>query len=88
MARVCAEGMLARAGFQGRLIDKIEAARAAGAISNPGYHMANTSRLLGNFGAHYAETLVNLDAAECRLVIDLVRSLAVSLISSGLLLKT
>ncbi len=87
MARVFADGLLARAGFEGRLVDRIQAAHDDGAISDLSYHMASVSRLLGNFGAHYAETLVNLDSEECKLVIDLVRNLAIKLISSGLLSK-
>jgi len=56
MARVFADGLLARAGFEGRLVDRIQAAHEGGAISDLSYHMASVSRLLGNFGAHYAET--------------------------------
>lgn len=85
MARVFAEGLLARAGFKGRLVDCIQAAHEKKAISDFAYHLASASRLLGNFGAHYGETVVNLDAAECKLVLDLVRSLALHVISSGLL---
>ena len=87
MARVFAEGILARAGFEGRLIDAIDAALKNKAITDLGYHLANATRLLGNFGAHYAETVVNLNTEECTLVIGLVRNLAMSLISSGLLSK-
>lgn len=85
MARVLAEGLLTEAGFTGTLMQQIKGAYDKRAITDYAYHLASASRLMGNFGAHYSSSLTNLDPAECKTVLDVVRSLAANLLSASLL---
>ncbi|MGH7815689.1 MAG: DUF4145 domain-containing protein [Candidatus Binataceae bacterium] len=87
MARVFAEGLLSEAGFAGRLADQIKAAHEKKAISDYAYHLATASRLRGNSAAHYSRDLGKLDYSECRTVLEIVRSLASSIVAAGLLKK-
>jgi len=87
MARVFVEGLMSRAGFRGTLAEQIQTAYQQKVISDYAYHLASASRLMGNYGAHYAPTLMNLEPTECRLVLELVRGLATNILASNVSLN-
>ena len=86
MSGLFLEGLLKEAGFEkGNLDDMIETAYQKNALSHLGYHVANASRLFRNKGAHYSPELSKLDYSDARLALEMVRKLAVDVLSSNLL---
>ena len=84
LAGLFTEGLLAKAGMEGeRLVEMIEKAHQEKAISTLGYHVATTSRLLRNIGAHYSDDLTKLTSSDARLVLEMARKLAADIVSSG-----
>ena len=86
MSGLFLEGLLKEAGFdKGNLDNMIKMAHQKNALSWLGYHVANASRLFRNKGAHYSPELSSLDYSDARLTLEMVRKLAVDILSSKLL---
>jgi hypothetical protein len=86
MSGLFLEGLLKEAGFEkNSLSEMIKVAHEEKALSSLGYHVATASRLFRNMGAHYSPELSKLDYSDARLILEMVRKLAVDILSSGLL---
>jgi hypothetical protein len=84
MSGLFLEGLLARIGITAdRLVDMINQAHTERIISTLGFHVASASRLLRNVGAHYSPELVALGESDARLVLEMVRKLALDILHSG-----
>jgi len=85
MSGLFLEGLLKETGFEGNNLDgMIKVAFEKKALSTLGYHVAIASRLFRNMGAHYSLELSRLDYSDARLTLEMVRKLAVDILSSGL----
>jgi len=82
MARRFLEALLDQRGFKGRtLFERIRAADAAGAVSELQFGLARSTRILGNYGAHYSDDeLAQIGADEAELVLNMVRQIMKSIV--------
>jgi Domain of unknown function (DUF4145) len=89
MARVFADGLLTKAGFEGNLDRQIKSAREKGVIGDDyAFHLASASRLMGNSGGALLAGLLQAYLDECKLVLGLVRALAADILASGMNLSS
>jgi hypothetical protein len=82
MARRFLEALLDKRGFKGRtLVDRIAAARTSGAVGDFNFQLASSTRILGNYGAHYSDDeLTQIGQDEAELVLNMVRQLLKSVL--------
>lgn len=85
MARRFLEALLDRRGFKGRtLVERIKAAHDAHAVTPLAFQLASSTRILGNYGAHYSDDeLTQIGKDEAELVLTMVRQIMKSVDSSG-----
>jgi hypothetical protein len=77
MSRRFLEGLLDKRGFKGKnLFDRIQQAYETGAISELLYHAASSTRILGNYGAHFSnDQLTNIGFSEAEFVLTMVKQI-------------
>jgi hypothetical protein len=81
MARRFLEALLDKRGFKGRtLVERIKAAYDAKAVTPLAFQLASSTRILGNYGAHYSDDeLAQIGKDEAELVLTMVRQIIKSL---------
>jgi Domain of unknown function (DUF4145) len=81
MTRRFLEALLDKRGFKGRtLVERIKSAYDSKAVTPLAFQLASSTRILGNYGAHYSDdelSQIGLDEAE--LVLNMVRQIIKSL---------
>jgi len=77
LAGLFMEGLLANAGFKGRLVDQVKAAQQKGVLSRLGYSLADATRMMHNMGAHYSSDLADLSESDARLALEMARATTV-----------
>lgn len=82
MARRFLEALLDQRGFKGRtLFDRIKTAHTAGAVNELQFGLASSTRILGNYGAHYSDDkLEMIGQEEAELVLNMVRKIMKGLV--------
>jgi len=77
MARRFLEALLDQRGFKGRtLFERIRAAHAAKAVNELQLALASSTRILGNYGAHFSDDeLAEIGSDEAELVLSMVRQI-------------
>lgn len=82
MVRRFLEALLDKKGFKGRtLADRIKAAHAARVVSDLQFQLASSTRILGNYGAHYSDDeLAQIGKDEAELVLLMMRQILKSLV--------
>ena len=81
MARRFLEALLDKRGFKGRnLVDRIKSAYEAKAVTPLAFQLASSTRILGNYGAHYSDDeLSQIGNDEAELVLNMVRQIIKSI---------
>jgi len=82
MVRRVLEAVLDTRGFSGStLVERIRAAHASGAVSDLHFQLASSTRILGNYGAHYSDDqLAQIGKDEAELVLQMMRQILKSLV--------
>jgi hypothetical protein len=77
MARRFLEALLDKKGFPGKtLVQRIEAAHQRGAVGELQFQLATSTRILGNYGAHFSDDeLSRIGQDEAELVLNMVRQI-------------
>ena len=77
MARRFLEALLDKRGFKGRnLVERIKSAFDAKAVTPLAFQLASSTRILGNYGAHYSDDeLSQIGKDEAELVLNMVRQI-------------
>lgn len=82
MARRFLEALLDRQGFKGNtLFQRIEKAHASGAVGELQFQLASSTRILGNYGAHFSDDqLAQIGQDEAELVLSMIRQVLKGLV--------
>jgi hypothetical protein len=85
MARRFLEALLDKRGFKGRtLVERIKVAYDAKAVTPLAFQLASSTRILGNYGAHYSDDeLAQIGKDEAELVLTMVRHIVKSAVASS-----